>query len=320
MKPETRIYTVLIVVHILISGCFVNQNITPDLPSTTVEFIPENQEKNFTGTHETDKILAEPNDRAVFDSVNVTVHSLETIHKGKENFVFLTLTLVNEKISEGFSLDTASLVCFDQNSGDRFYPVSENLPMELKDPILPATLRMGQEKKGTVVFNVWDSVKSINVYVGYPNGTFVGESVISDISQNSTDISDVVPPKKMGLIVHSAVQHRTLPGWNNQPGTSIAEINVSITNYQPHDIRLIRENIFILFERGMALEHGGDRTTPEIARNYLRFPLSIAAGDTETGTIVYIIYRGRKINQLVLTDRNFVIHSMADLNDHYHSL
>jgi len=211
-------------------------------------------------------------------------------------------------------------VCFDQNSGDRFYPISENLPMEFKDPIIPVTLRPGQEKTGTVVFKLWDSVKSINLYIGYPNWTFIGESIIHDISKNSTDISNVDHPKKIGLIVHSAVQHRTLPGWNNRPGTSIAEINVSITNHQTHDIRLPRENIYILFERGNALEHGGDRTTPEIARNYLRFPLSIAAGETKTGTIVYIIYSGRKINKLVLTDSNFVIHSMVDLNDYYEYL
>ena len=278
MKSGIKIISLLILCHILIAGCLVNQNNTNDLQSTTAETFSATQTVNFTITNETEKIQkpSAPDGRAVFDSINVTVHSVERIHKGDENFIFLNLTIKNEKISDGFSLDNTTIMCFDQNEAHRFYPVSTDLPMEIKDPLIPTTLHPGQEKQGTIVFRLWDSVKSINLYVGYSNWTLLGESVISDISKNSTEISDVDYLKKRGLIVHSAVQHHNLPGWNNQPGTSIAEINVSITNYQTYDIKLPRENIFIITERSRTLEKGGDRAKPEIARKLFRFPLSIA--------------------------------------------
>jgi hypothetical protein len=319
MKSGIEIISLLILCHILIAGCLVNQNNTNNLQSTTAETISVTQTVNFPIANETEITPkpSAPDGRSIFDSINVTVHSVETIHEGNQNFVFLNLTIKNEKIPEGFSLDSTTIVCFEQNGGHRFYPVLTELPVEIKDPLIPTTLRPGQEKQGTIVFKLWDSVKSITLYVGYSNWTLLGESVISDISKNSTEISDVDYPKKRGLIVHSAANHHNLPGWNNQPGTRIAEINVSITNYQTYDIKLPRENIFIITERGETLEHGGDSAKPEVARNYIRFPLSISAGETKTGTIVFIVYSGTKTNKLVLTDSNFVINSIVDLNDYY---
>ena len=70
-------------------------------------------------------------------------------------------------------------------------------------------------------------------------------------------------------------------------------------------------------ERGSTLEHGGNRVTREIARDYLRFPLVIKPGETITGPVLYVISSSTRINTLVLTDSNFVIHSFADVNNIY---
>jgi hypothetical protein len=99
-------------------------------------------------------------------------------------------------------------------------------------------------------------------------------------------------------------------------GNKFAVINVSITNHGTADVRIRRENLFILDDRGIALEHGGERETEEVARLFLRFPLVIHPGETRTGQILYIVFPGR-LNKLILTDRNFVINSIADLNGIY---
>jgi len=120
--------------------------------------------------------------------------------------------------------------------------------------------------------------------------------------------------KKLTLTVNSADRYKTLPGWSNQEGTAIAIINVSITNNLATDYRLSREYIPIRTERDNALEHGGDRTSPDIARNFLRFPLTIGPDETKTGSIVYIVNTGRRTNNLVLTDSDSVTISSVDLN------
>jgi hypothetical protein len=92
---------------------------------------------------------------------------------------------------------------------------------------------------------------------------------------------------------------------------------VSITNHGTTPVLVQRENIFIQTNRGRALEHGGDRAPPELAGNFLRFPLSVAPNETKTGPVVYLVYSGTKVNTLVLTDRNFAVNSFADLNQYY---
>jgi len=120
------------------------------------------------------------------------------------------------------------------------------------------------------------------------------------------------------LTVHSAARYRTLPGWNNREGTVIAVINVSITNDKPTVLWLPRDNLVIRTNLpGSTLEHGGDRLSPEIAGNFLRFPLTIGPGETKTGSIVYIVKSGPPVNNLVLTDQDNVIQAIVDLNRYY---
>jgi hypothetical protein len=145
-----------------------------------------------------------------------------------------------------------------------------------------------------------------------------GDTVIKNISNGSVNNTNGTSLRPVGLIVHSAAKYRTLPGWNNQEGTCIAVINVSITNYQPTLLWLPRDNLYIKTNLpGSTLEHGGDRVSPEIARNFLRFPVTIGPGETKTGSIVYIVNSGPPVNNLVLTDKNNVPQEMVDLNEYY---
>jgi hypothetical protein len=156
------------------------------------------------------------------------------------------------------------------------------------------------------------------LYVRDRDWTIGGELVIPEISNGSQGSSDTEYPKNLGLIVHSAVRSTTLLGMGPLvSGNKFAVINVSITNHGTADVGIRRENLFILTERDMAYEHGGERVTPDIARQYLRFPLVIPPGETRSGSILYIVFPGTRVNKLVLTDRNFVINSIADLNGIY---
>jgi hypothetical protein len=119
------------------------------------------------------------------------------------------------------------------------------------------------------------------------------------------------------MTAYSAVQYRTFFGMTSTTGNRHAVINVSITNQGTADMGIPREHLFILTERGMTFEHGGERTYPEIARLFLRFPLVLHPGETRNGSILYIVFPGTRINQLILTDRNYVIQSMVDLNRIY---
>ncbi len=110
---------------------------------------------------------------------------------------------------------------------------------------------------------------------------------------------------------------KTIPGMNLRQDARIAIINVSITNYAGSDVTIPREQLFIQTERSTTLEHGGDRVTREMARQYLRFPLVIRPGETITGPVLYVIHSGTRTNTLVLMDRNGVIQSMVDLNPLY---
>jgi hypothetical protein len=145
-----------------------------------------------------------------------------------------------------------------------------------------------------------------------------GDTVIKNISNGPLNTTHDTSLRPVGLIVHSAAKYRTLPGWKNQEGTCIAVINVSITNYKPTLLWLPRDNLVIRTNLpGSTLEHGGDRLSPEIARNFLRFPLTIGPGETKTGSIVYIVNSGPPVNNLVLTDNDNVPQVIVDLNTYY---
>ena len=146
--------------------------------------------------------------------------------------------------------------------------------------------------------------------------TKTSEVVIKNSSADSVN-PEGTRPKKLTLTVNSADRYPTIPGFNNLEGTAVAIINVSITNNLATDYRLERENIPIRTERDNALEHGGDRVSSDIARNFLRFPLSIHPGETKTGSIVYIVNTGRRTSNLVLTDSYSVTISSVDLNQIY---
>lgn len=122
---------------------------------------------------------------------------------------------------------------------------------------------------------------------------------------------------KLTLIVHSADLYRSLPGWNNKAGTGIAVINVSITNNLATMFRLSRENIIIKTERGGTLEHGGDRMSEGMAAGYLRFPLTINPGEMKNGSVVYIVFTGTRINDMILTDGTDKLITRVDLNKIY---
>ncbi len=144
------------------------------------------------------------------------------------------------------------------------------------------------------------------------------KAVIKNTSYGPVSNPDSTSPRPVGLTVHSAAKYSTLPGWNNQEGTCIAVINVSISNYKPTVLWLTRDNLVIKTNLpGSTLEHGGDRVSPDIARNFLRFPLTIGPGETKTGSIVYIVNSGPPVNNLVLTDNDKVVLAMVDLNEYY---
>jgi hypothetical protein len=326
MNFKTVIIISLILSQVLVPGCVFNQtnvnssqptsvDINASLPAPVTILNESSENLDITDKNQSAPLLK---DISVFDSVNITVHSVETKPSGKLKLVILDISMKNEKIKRRFDLNNYSLFCLELDAGYPLYPKTENLPIDVKNPLIPGFLPPGQEKQGTVVFELWENVKSIVLYVKYPNANWdiVGESVVSDISNGSKNNSDFGYPKKLGLIVHSATQQHTLLGWN-PPRSSIAVINMSITNHGTTSIRVPREHIFIRSEQPDTLEHGGDRAPPEIAHNYLRFPLSIAPNETKSGSIVYLVYSGTKVNKLILTDYNFVVNSMVDLNDYY---
>jgi hypothetical protein len=134
--------------------------------------------------------------------------------------------------------------------------------------------------------------------------------------QNVTKIPDPSHhPEKSLLTVNSAVQQTNVTGFKPRPGRCILTINVSITHDQATPLVLSSDNIYLLTDQGKTYEHGGNNLAPGIAENYLRFPLTIAPNETKNGPIVFIVFCGSRVNNLVITDSNSVIQSMVDLND-----
>jgi len=263
-------------------------------------------------------------DASSFDFIEITVHAITVQSRGQTSgtdvpLATFDISLRNNGIPEGFSIDNKSLVLIAPDYPDQvfLFPETEHLPEGSTNTVFPVQLSLGQETRGTVVFLLRENVRSGVLYVKYPNWTIAGEQYIPEIATGALPRSDQDYPKTLAMTVDSAVQMNTIPGMNLRPGVKIAIINVSITNHADSDVTIRREQLVILAERGVTLEHGGDRVTREMARQYLRFPLHIEPGDTLSGPVLYIIYSGTRTNKLVLMDNNCVFQSIVDLNTMY---
>ena len=225
-----------------------------------------------------------------FGIVHIALHNITVL---PSKLYVLDLSVRNDGRG-AISFSNTSLVSIISN-GEHvgvYTPETRYHLNESEDPLLPFTLAPGQEKRGTVGFPMFRGVTSMAIYLKDRNWTIYGELFIPDLSKGNQSISSVEYPKNMGMIVHSAVRSGTLLGMNLTSGNRFAVINVSITNHGTADVRIPRENLFILDDRGIALEHGGESETEEVARLFLRFPLVIHPGETRTGPILYIVFPG----------------------------
>jgi hypothetical protein len=262
-------------------------------------------------------------DSSHFNSISIVVHNItvQRVSKGGKMIpmAFLDLSLRNNAIDRVYSLDYTSLVCIESNSGKQYpafiQPKSDVLQEESTIPLLPCTLAPGQEKRGMVVFNLLENVASMVLYVKEPDWTVVGEMYIPVVANGSRSSTWREYTKNLEMVVHSAVL-KDIPGLNLRQGRKSLVINVSITNHYQDDVIIPRETVFIITELARTFEHGGDRVTEEIARQHLRFPLRIHSGETINGSILFS-YGGTRTSMFVLTDRNYVINSIVDLNELY---
>jgi hypothetical protein len=311
-------FLVCVIVSVLLSGC---------LSSDPIENSPGNSPPTspIPATNEPSQpVTAVEADSPAFPSIQMTVHNITvqtmTQKSGRGiRFAVFDLSLRNDGIKEGFSFTNTSLVCIEIESNDEslLSPDVENLQEISIDPLLPCILAYGQEKRGIVLFPLPEKVKSVVLYTRDTDWTMVGQVYIPDISLGSPAISGSEYPRNLELFVHSAVQTISIPSIKPQTGNKVAVINVSITNKNPYEVYISREHLLIQTERGRTLEHGGDRVEREVARHYLDFPLVIPPGETKSGSLLFIVRSGTRINQLTLSDSNFVINSMVNLNNYY---
>ena len=307
-----------VILSVLLSGC---------LSSDPIENRPGNSSPTspIPATNEpAQPVTPAEADSPSFPSIQMTVHNItvQTITQKSGRgirFAVFDLSLRNDGIKEGFSFTNTSLVCIEIESNDEslLSPDVENLQENSADPLLPCILAYGQEKRGIVLFPLPEKVKSVVLYTRDTDWTMVGQVYIPDISLGSPAISGSEYPRNLELFVHSAVQTISIPSIKPQTGNKVAVINVSITNKNPYEVYISREHLLIQTERGRTLEHGGDRVEREVARHYLDFPLIIPPGETRSGSILFIVRSGTRINQLTLSDSNFVINSMVNLNNYY---
>jgi hypothetical protein len=310
---------VVVILFVLLSGC---------LSSDPIENSPGNSPPTSpipSINEPAQPVTAAEADSPAFPSIQMTVHNITvqsmTQKSGKGiRFAVFDLSLRNDRIKEGFSFTNTSLVCIEIESNDEslLFPDVENVQEISADPLIPCTLAYGQENRGIVLFPLPENVKSVVLYARDTDWSMVGQVYIPDISLGSPAISGSEYPRNLELIVHSAVQTSSIPGVKPQAGNKVAVINVSITNKNPYEVYISREHLLIQTERGRTLEHGGDRVERELARHYLDFPLVIPPGEIRSGSILFIVRSGTRINQLTLSDSNFVINSMVNLNNRYH--
>jgi hypothetical protein len=303
---------------VFLPGCLSSQperNQSPTITPSNVPIVPMNiSDQSYL--IQKDTTTSNPIQVTVY---NVTVYSVMQ-KSGKEiKFVTLDVSLKNIGLKESFSVGTTSLICFegDDQNLNVVHPVTGNNEGTARNTLPQRTIAPGEKIRGTVVFELIGDVESIVLYVKTPDWIILGDAFIPDISQGTQSISDSDNPKHLGLVIHSAVQKSTMPGFNLGSGSKIAIVNVSIINHNQADVKINRENLFIQTEGGMTLEHGGERVSDEMARNYLRFPITIHPDETVTGPVIYIVKSGTRINKLVLIDNRSVINSIIDLNNFY---
>lgn len=288
------------------------------------------------GTNVPDNPLAATNDSvsppviqkysSAFATVSITVNNVtvKTVPKRSGDtfsVVVLDLSVKNTGLDESFFFENRSLVSFQSDSEHLFpeYPQFEYSSVNITRPLVNRTADPGEEIRGEVYFFLNPGVDSMSLYVRYPDWTIAGGAYLPDLSNANRALSDNEYPKYLALEVPSAVRKPTIPGWRASPGHGVAIINVSITNHN-HERAVIRsEHLWLLTEKPITLEHGGDKMTPEMARDYLRFPIVVPAGGTTNGSVFFGVYSGTRINKIALADENLVIHSMVDLNGIYHS-
>jgi hypothetical protein len=252
---------------------------------------------------------------------NVTVKTVPKRSGDTFSVVVLDLSVKNTGLDESFFFENRSLVSFQSDSEHLFpeYPQFEYSSVNITRPLVNRTADPGEEIRGEVYFFLNPGVDSMSLYVRYPDWTIAGGAYLPDLSNANRALSDNEYPKYLALEVPSAVRKPTIPGWRASPGHGVAIINVSITNHN-HERAVIRsEHLWLLTEKPITLEHGGDKMTPEMARDYLRFPIVVPAGGTTNGSVFFGVYSGTRINKIALADENLVIHSMVDLNGIYHS-
>lgn len=287
------------------------------------------------GTNVPDNPLAATNDSvsppviqkysSAFATVSITVNNVtvKTVPKRSGDtfsVVVLDLSVNNTGLDESFFFENRSLISFQSDSEHLFpeYPQCEYSSVNITRPLVNRTADPGEEIRGEVYFFLNPGVDSMSLYVRYPDWTIAGGAYLPDLSNANRALSDNEYPKYLALEVPSAVRKPTIPGWRASPGHGVAIINVSITNHN-HERAVIRsEHLWLLTEKPITLEHGGDKMTPEMARDYLRFPIVVPAGGTTNGSVFFGVYSGTRINKIALVDENLVIHSMVDLNGIYH--
>ncbi|NLH25071.1 MAG: hypothetical protein GX472_01660 [Methanomicrobiales archaeon] len=334
----SSLFIALLFTALFVTGCTTPTLPTADTPLPPVTGIPpapDQSEQNpipdkdtssFTppATNQSEQNPIPDKDTSSFDTIAITLHSITMQSRlqgsGREvPLALFNISLRNDGSDESVSIDNTSLILVARGSLDQVYfsPETGTLPEGSTNPLIPVTLDPGQEQRGTVVFQLIEKVHSGVLYVKYPDWTIAGELYIPEISNGSLPDADYDNQKTLGMRVHSAVQMKTIPGMNLRQEARIAIINVSITNYAGSDVTIQREQLFIQTEQSRTLEHGGDRVTKEMARQYLRFPLALQPGETKTGPVLYVIKSGTRTNKLVLMDSNCVIQSMVDLNPLY---
>jgi len=286
------------------------------------------------GTNVPDNPLATTNDSvssqviqkhySTFDSISLTVNNITVKSIPKRSgdtfsVVVLNLSVKNGGLDESFLFENRSLVSFQSDSEHLFpeYPQFEYSSVPITNPLINRSAAPGEEIQGDVYFFLNPGVHSMSLSIRYPDWTIVGGAYLPDLSNANRALSDNEYPKYLALEVPSAVRKPTIPGWRASPGHGVAIINVSITNHN-HERAVIRSvHLWLLTEKPITLEHGGDKMTPEMARDYLRFPIVVPEGVTTNGTVFFGVSSGTRINKIALADENLVIHSIVDLNSIY---
>jgi len=261
---------------------------------------------------------------STFDSISITVHNITVKSVRKRSgdtfsVVVLNLSVKNGGLDESFFFENRSLVSFQSDSVHLFpeYPQFEYSSVNLTNPLINRTVAPGEEIRGEVYFFLNPGVHSMSLYVRYPDWTIAGGAYLPDLLDATRALSDNEYPKYLALKIPSAVRKASIPGWRASPGHGVAIINVCITNNNSESAIIRSEHLWLLTEKPITLEHGGDQMTQEMARDYLRFPVIVPAGGTTNGSVFFGVYSGTRINKIALADENLVIHSMVDLNGLY---